>query len=182
LISWFEIWSEGTHTKHDCVIILTPHPKKSMQKTGTMTLSSNICLIFIKVIHHFAVIGTIKYTNASNKHYVWWVRNLCRLYGKLQNWKMCPCTQGTCMSVCCCTTFTIEYTSVSVYIEFCVIQELPQYSISQWELDCNNSQTKVNTYMLYRYETQLNSYCLYLHPHMDLISWHLLNIYSEFIC
>jgi len=59
-----------THTKHDYVIILPPHSKKSMQKIGTMTLASNICVIFIKEIHHFADTGIIKYTDASNKHYL----------------------------------------------------------------------------------------------------------------
>jgi len=42
----------------------------SMQKIGTMTLASNIYVIFIKEIHHFADTGTTNYTYASNKHYL----------------------------------------------------------------------------------------------------------------
>jgi hypothetical protein len=120
----------------------SPHPKKSMQKIGTMTLASDICVIFIKEIHHFADTGIIKYTNASNKHYLWCVRNLYVDYTEMKGVSLYT---ETCMSVCCCTNFTISYTSVSVYIEFCVIQDLPQYSVSQWQFDCNNSQSKVNT-------------------------------------
>ena len=42
----------------------SPHPKKSMQKMGTMKLASNMRVIFIKEIHHFANTEITKYTVA----------------------------------------------------------------------------------------------------------------------